>query len=716
MKHVALLILAFFLFIKESSAQLATPTSIFGELFAGPGGAIYHDSWLSGMKEWRSNERNKLNYNDSWYTQNQLTWAKKTFVFAQVMAHDRYLFNEGQGKYTVERYLNDLKTRYGGLDAVLVWPTYPNIGVDNRNQFDLLHDMPGGIKGVKQMIVDFQKRGVRVFFPIMAWDYGTRDVLLPMNVALVKEMKTLGADGLNGDTMTGVTEDYKNASDSLNYPLSFQPEVFLKDLKMIEWNNMSWGYWWKGWTDPSYNYEPGVSVYKWLEPRHQVSVTNRWAIDKTNDLQYAFFNGVGYNAWENIWGIWNQVPERYAEIIRRMATIYRQFPNVWSNADWEPFIPVSQHGIFASKFPNAGKTVYTFINRDSVDRVGIQIQLPYVEGMKYYDLWNGTALNPNRAGNQVNLNFSIEGNGYGAVLVIKSSQLTDSLNHFLKKMSVLSEKPLKNYSATWSPLKQKITPIKKTKSFGKTPSGMILVPAGRNYLFESKGVMIEGDAVPEAIGVQHPWEQHPARSQKHAMDIPAFYIDTYPVTNQQYKKFIEATHYRPKDDHNFLKDWKNQTYPKGWDDKPVTWISIEDARAYAKWAGKRLPHEWEWQYAAQGIEGNLYPWGNNRDTTRIPLQDTSRNMREPTSVKQYTLGATPSKIMDLVGNVWQWTDEYVDSHSRFAIVKGGSYYRAQTSGWYFPQAHELNKYGKYLLMSPSLDRAGTIGFRCVADK
>ena len=58
-----------------------------------------------------------------------------------------------------------------------------------------------------------------------------------------------------------------------------------------------------------------------------------------------------------------------------------------------------------------------------------------------------------------------------------------------------------------------------------------------------------------------------------------------------------------KDDLNFLRDWKDGTYPDGWANKPVTWVSQEDARAYAAWAGKRLPHEWEWQYAAQGSDG-----------------------------------------------------------------------------------------------------------------
>jgi hypothetical protein len=71
--------------------------------------------------------------------------------------------------------------------------------------------------------------------------------------------------------------------------------------------------------------------------------------------------------------------------------------------------------------------------------------------------------------------------------------------------------------------------------------------------------------------------------------------------------------------------------------------------------------------------------------------------------------------MDLVGNVWQWTDEYVDAHTRSAILRGGNNYQPQTSHWYFPQAYRLDQHGKYLLMAPCKDRSGGIGFRCVVD-
>jgi iron(II)-dependent oxidoreductase len=709
MKKRIFLILTILTFLETGYAQQPKRQGGLGELFAGPENVSAHDAWLDTMKQWRDNERKRIKYNDAEYLRPEFNWVKTTFIYAQMMAHDRYFYDPVTGKYTVDRYLNDLKKRYGGLDAVLIWPTYPDIGVDNRNQYDLVASMPGGMEGVKQMIGDFKKRGVRVFFPIMIWDKGTKPIGTTMALALTKELKELGADGLNGDTMAGVTEDFKNAYDSLGYPLVLQPEIKLRDMKMIEWNRVTWGYYWK------YTFIPGVSIYKWLEPRHQVHITNRWAVNKTDDLQYAFFNGIGYNSWENIWGIWNQVPDRYAESIRRIAAIYRQFPDVWNSPEWEPHIPTLQKGVFASKFPGINETVYTLVNRDSIDIRENQLQLPYKEGTKYFDLWNGIELTPQRVDNHVNLNMLIEGHGFGAILAIKSNGLNVSDKRFLRNMKAMAMKPLNSFSTISEPLPQQIVTIKSTNHAVKIPKEMILVPAAKNYTFESNGVMIEGNELPTAIGVQHPWEKHPVRSQKHVMDIPSFYIDRYPVTNEQFKKFMDATNYHPKDDQNFLKDWSSGSFPAGWGNKPVTWVSLEDARAYCKWAGKRLPHEWEWQYAAQGTDNRIYPWGNTRDITIIPPADTTRKMREPTDVNAYPKAASVFGVEDLVGNVWQWTDEYIDEHTRSAILKGGSYFWAKTSHWYFPQAQELNKYGKYLLMAPGIDRARTIGFRCVAD-
>ena len=185
---------------------------------------------------------------------------------------------------------------------------------------------------------------------------------------------------------------------------------------------------------------------------------------------------------------------------------------------------------------------------------------------------------------------------------------------------------------------------------------MVKIPEG-DLDFRIQGIEIEGfDDI--GMDVQYPWEDTPRRFHDHPMHIKSFWIDKYPVTNAQFRKFLDATHYRPQDDLNFLRDWTNRTFPAGWENKPVTWVSLEDARAYASWAGKRLPHEWEWQYAAQGRDGRMYPWGNSWNSEALPTPDKGRTMRGPDAVDAHPQGASPFGVMDLVGNVWQWTSDW----------------------------------------------------------
>jgi formylglycine-generating enzyme required for sulfatase activity len=280
-------------------------------------------------------------------------------------------------------------------------------------------------------------------------------------------------------------------------------------------------------------------------------------------------------------------------------------------------------------------------------------------------------------------------------------------------MQNLSQKPLSAFSREWHTLPQQLVEIPPVPRTAKDPAGMVNIPEA-DFVFRVNGIEIEG-MNDEGVDVQYPWEPSPRRYHTQRIHIRSFWIDKYPVTNAEFKNFLDATHYCPVDDHNFLKDWKNGSFPLGWEHKPVTWVSLEDARAYAKWAGKRLPHEWEWLYAAQGNDARAYPWGNDWIEEAVPKPDVGRNMAPPSDVTAHLKGASALGVMDLVGNVWQWTDEYIDEHTRAAILRGGSHYQPQGSRWYFPQAYRLSEHGKYLLMAPSLDRSGAIGFRCVVD-
>ena len=711
--------------------------------------ALSHQEWLADITHWRAERRIRIGYDPSRYEMPALKWTQSSFIQPQMMVHDRYFYDPVAGRYTVDRYPDDLDKRYGGIDSVLIWATYPNMGIDDRNQHDMVRSMPGGVAGVRSMVADFHRRGVKVLFPMMMWDQGTRDPGSSWPDAIAQLMKEIDADGINGDTQDGVPLAFSLAADKVNHPLAFEPEDGPHD-EGLAWNLLTWG---------QYNFQfvPTVDKYRWLEPRHQVNIQGRWNRDKTDDLQFAFFNGEGWESWENVWGIWNGITPRDAEATRRVAAIERAVAPFLVSQDWEPFYPMRRYGVYASRWPLGSQTLFTIVNRNEFDVAGRQLSVPFKSGERYFDLYHGVELKPVVEGANSVLDFVTEAHGYGAILAT-TSEPNPKVQQLLVRMHALTQKPLAAYSHEWRPLPQQVVDIALTEPAPSTPEGMVRIDAA-SYVFRVEGIEIEGtDDV--GVDVQYPWEDSPRRFHEQQLQIKPYYIDKYPVTNAQFKVFLDATHYHPKDDLNFLKDWKAGAFPDGGANKPVTWVSLDDARAYAKWAGKRLPHEWEWQYAAQGSDNRTYPWGNcdwlaavqragaptaipesgvspvapaasvarpasapispcnwgpDPKNAPAPIPDRGRVMLAASDVDAHPLGASPFGVMDMVGNVWQWTDEYTDEHTRAAIVRGGSHYRPLGSIWYFPQAYKNDQHGKLLLMAPSYDRSGALGFRCVKD-
>jgi iron(II)-dependent oxidoreductase len=682
-----------------SLSSLALPQDVKyrpeGEIFQGPPTPQDWPQWLEELKHWRAEKRIRSGFDAHEYERPEFRWTQRNFIQPQMMVEDRYFYDPATRRYTVDRYVDDVEKRYGGIDSVLVWAIYPNIGIDSRSQFDHVRDLPGGVEGVRQMVADFHRRGVRVFFPSMPWDQGTTPPGVSFAIADAQLMAEIHADGINGDTFSGIPLSFREASDATAHPVVLEPENAMESDEMLRWNIQSWGYW-------GYNFTPTVSRYKWMEPRHMVNICRRWARDHTDDLQHAFFNGVGFESWENIWGIWNGITPRDAEALRRISGIERAYADLLVSQAWEPHTPTLRHGVFASKFPGSDRTLWTIVNRNEYAVAGAQIDLPASEGVHYYDLWNGTRLTPALVNGRARLSFDLEARGYGAILATSNDDI---------KLTALPA-PLSSFSNQWKSLPQKLVDIAPTKAYAEAPAGMVRIPGGE-FDFEIHGIEVEGQN-DDGVDVQYPWEPSARRHHLHHMQLNPYFIDRTLVTNRQFSDFLKTAHYHPADDHNFLKDWRNGAYAEGWDNKPVTWVSLEDARAYAAWAGKRLPHEWEWQYAAQGTDGRRYPWGNEWDASHVPAVDRGRTMAPPPTTGRAE-SASPFGVLDTTGVVWQWTDEYIDEHTRAGILRGGSYYQPQGSHWYFPQAYKLTEHGKYLLMGPTKDRSGAVGFRCAAD-
>ena len=600
------------------------------------------------------------------------------------------------------------------MDSVLLWHSYPNIGIDNRNQFDMMRSLPGGLNGVHALVEQFHNHSVRVLFPYNPWDTGTR-VEGPENyITLTALLKEINADGFNGDTMSYVPEEFWTQSLKNNHPLAIEPEDGPQDTT-LNYTKMGWGYW-------RYQFIPCVDTFKWLEPKHITHLCNRWESSHTNSLQHAYFNGIGFVSWENVWGIWNAMSDRDAQALTRISKILRYFVPLLVSSHWEPHTPTLQQGVFASKWPGEGETLWTLVNRLPLPLAGGQLKIVVNSSWRIFDCYHGSQLYiSEKLVNHyqqdlltVELLFPVEALGYGCVLAIESSKVTVELQSFLSLMATQTKKPLSAFSTENVVLKQTMIINEANMHFSYIPDGMVKIPANV-FNFTVHGIEIEqGSHV--GVDFQYPWEQEPQVSHSHIMNVSAFYIDKYPVTNSQFKEFIQKSGYKPKDTMNYLHDWTGTgSFPDGWDKKPVTWVDLDDARSYCKSLGQRLPNEWEWQYVAQGTDIRLYPWGNSWDVRRVPTPDKGHNLTGPADVDSHPSGASVFGVEDLVGNIYQWTNEFMDEHTRKAVLRGGSYYQPQGSHWYLPQPYRLNEHQKFLLMAPGMDRSATVGFRCAAD-
>ena len=665
------------------------------------------DDWRRGLAEWRAEHLLRIGYDDAQYRRPETRWAQANFVHTVVMVEDRLFYDPDAQRYTVDRYLDELEARIGRVDSALLWQVYPNIGIDDRNHFDLLRDLPGGTAGLAGAVADFHRRGVRVFLATAPWDNGTRAEPGPHWTALAELLADSGADGINGDTYHGVPTAFLNACAAHDHPVVAQPENMAHaGDHALAWNVQSWLK--RVPTGPI----PSVPKLKWLEPRHIQNIENRWSSQRTNDLQHAFFAGLGYNAWENVFGTVNRFTPRDAETLRRVARIQRRFAALLVAPDWEPYAATLQPDLYGSRWPGERETLWTLVNRNEYPLAGEAIGVPHRVGARYFDLWAGCALTPRIVGDRALLSLPFEGHGFGAVLAVDGDAVPDDLAAFLAD-SAAATGPLGTLSATWRALPQAIVPVAPTARRADAPAGMVAIPAGE-FDFVVQGIEIEG-FTQEGLDVQYPWEPSPRRRHRHRMAVAAFHIDRHPVTNADYARFLADSGYRPADPANFLRHWIDGAPPPGAGDRPVTWVGIEDARAYAAWAGKRLPREWEWQYAAQGTDGRRYPWGGAWDAAAVPPVATGRAFPDLSPVGCHPRGASPFGVEDLVGTIWQWTDEFRDDRTRAAVLRGGSPYQPQTSHWYFPQGYALDQHGKYLLMAPCRDRSAGIGFRCVVD-
>jgi len=202
---------------------------------------------------------------------------------------------------------------------------------------------------------------------------------------------------------------------------------------------------------------------------------------------------------------------------------------------------------------------------------------------------------------------------------------------------------------------------------------------------------------------------------KREVRLDAFHIDAHPVTNAEYKKFIDETGYEaPSLGFEWSKkyDWHDRMYPEGKEDHPVVLVKWVDAVTYCDWAGKRLPTEAEWEKAARGTDGRIWPWGNEWDTGRLACGGVGDTM----PVGRYESGKSPYGCFDMAGNVWEWTSDWygslyfreAPSHNPMGPDKGE--HRVLKGGAWIHS--EFSVRGAMRFHKPPTHCDNYIGFRC----
>jgi len=695
----------------------SAPRLKIGKLLRAPTDPEQWPAWREELHQWRKQTREALQYDDSFYRREEFLWGASSFSCCLAMMCDLTFYDSQKGRYSVESFLEHGLKEFGGFDSVVFWHAYPRIGFDPRNQFDFYRDMPGGLPGLREVSRRFHAANVKVFVNYNPWDIGTRREEASDLVRLVELVQAIEADGLFLDTLKKGGETFRTKLDQGRPGVVLESELALP-VEGIQDHHLSWAQWFRD------SQAPGVLRNKWFERRHMQHQIARWDDDHTSELHMAWMNGSGMMVWENVFGSLKLWSPRDRSLLRSMLPIQRRYQDLFASEGWKPLVPTATEGVYASLWHGCGLRLWTLVNRTDE---AVEGRLPLVGqdsveqddlARRYFDLMTGQEIGPVKAAGGLSMTVPLRPRGVGGIVSGTEAALGEDFLAFLAAQKELDA------SADFSPQAPlslpEIQPVALTKKYriDNSPADMCLVNVDQE--FEMRLTVTSRECGTHVAPYTHDPDQDPNVKKLLPMELVRkvrlhpYAIDQTPVTNTQFAEFLKSSGYQPKHPENFLKHWNAGKPPHDSEEHPVVYVDLDDARHYALWAGKRLPTEEEWQYAAAGPESLAYPWGNEMEPGHCNAGESAAGT---TPVKAFPSGRSPLGCYDMCGNTWEWTEsQQSDGRTRFCMIKGGSWYQAEGSYWYTDGGPQPTHHAaKFLLMWPGLDRCSTIGFRCVVD-
>ncbi|GAA3220356.1 SUMF1/EgtB/PvdO family nonheme iron enzyme [Oerskovia jenensis] len=682
------------------------------KIFAAPDDPAQWAAWRERLEAWRTDARERHGFTGAVYERPQAAWAASCFTIAQVWLWDELLYSFEENRFTPERFLADARERFADLDAVVLWHAYPVIGIDDRNQWDFYRDVPG-LTGPGGLVATLHAAGLHVFVDYNPWDTGTRRGEDDLS-ELAAVVADLPADGVFLDTLKKAEPELVARLEAARPGIVLEGESKLA-VERIEDHSSSWA---QFFADSSV---PGVLRAHWYERRHMQHHVRRWNRDHTDELQSAWINGVGVMVWEVVFGVWVGWSERDAATLRRMVTVQRAAKNLLLDGEWTPLTDLAPEardaGVHASLFSRDGVSLWTLVNRGEDDWTGpVLTAAPAGRFVDLTGLATAAPTDPTgapvaQAGGAADdvgatappVSLTVPGRGIAALVHLAPgavepawlAELVEDMRGHAPSADARFPHRIARRIAPAIPLvpvapapsaahpggpdgaDARPTPLGDAPATSGPEASAVVVPAGPyaltvRYRARETG-MYQGAPYVEEWKPLSP-RLHDARTLQRDGDLAApVAVAAGEVTNDQFAAFLDATGYRPATRHRFLAHWVDGRPPAGREDEPVTFVDLDDARAYSAWRGGRLPSEDEWQLA--GETGGL-------------------------------LRGAPV--------VWNWTEsEHSDGRTRYAMLKGGSDHESTGSEWYFDGGVQRPEFSaKLLLPGLGLARSSSIGFRC----
>jgi formylglycine-generating enzyme required for sulfatase activity len=721
-----------------------------------PGGSVTWTIWVETFEgAWQNGLRKAFQqrwlydletFDNTLFERPDLQWIKHDYLMTLQMAWDHEYYDPATGKYNLAEFLEKGKKYMGGYDVYSIWPTWPRLGVDQRNQWDLYEDLPGGLAKMKELAGMCQVDGTKFFIAFNPWDQSTREENPYKGMARL--IKATNADGVVLDTKGSSSFELQHAADSVRAGVIMYSEgmAVTKDMPGII----------SGRVHDAIYMPPPLNMNKLIKPDFAIFRVCQLSQGRIHrEANISLFNGYGIELNTYYPGRPEWMEEEFL-YLGKVVKILRENSGAFNSYQWTPLISTIKDSIWVNEFPTENNTIYTVYSLIPAGFDGALFEGKIPEGFHAVSLWHHDELVPDTLDGKtffpaktasfdksslgsrqesnidvialfpnllkVNLksdSLFIQPFGGDKIIVTAGNpsyqnqkielpatqqalRLSDHCGRFQGKFVVqlfdakndLMDERIVFLEPSTCVL---VSHFERTEAAAKTPAGMKDIPEGI-FVFDASN--------------PDPFIPYPANSENDTLLMRSFFMDEFPVTNQEFHSFLKKSKYLPSDTSNFLKHWNNGKFPANEANFPVVYVSPDDAKAYCSAHGKRLPTEAEWQYAAQGTDGRKWPWGNDFDSTLC-----NNASGQPSPVNQFPDGESPLGVKDLVGNVWQLTQDVYDNGTYyFTMMKGGSFYKPTSSWWYVQGGPQpVNHQQMLLLVSPGFDRNSTVGFRCVKD-